>query len=123
MAKTISVPSNVYPVGTYQSSVDSFPIGVTQLRVSLTRESWPGVNSDDVMNISVKWNDGSGMEAALPGGIVLNRDGSEMLVQTMYIGVPQISIGGVKQNKNVVGGEFIMTINQQLRTAITVEAL
>jgi hypothetical protein len=118
MARTINIPSAVYPVGTISRSVDSFPSDVRRLRVAFTRESWPGVPSDDVAIVTALWGDGSGGRATLPGGVILDKSGQPLAQSVIEIDVP---IDADVGKRNVVDGTVTFDVIQSLRTAITID--
>ena len=122
MASSITIAERVFPVGPpITRTVDSFPVDVKRIRISMTRVNWP---AGDVAKITVIWSDGNGAFAVFPGGALLGKDGQPELVSIFQIGVPQEGIaGGGKRRRNVVHGDFTLEVLKEFTSAITLEAL
>lgn len=124
MARQVTIAERVFQPGTIVRTVDSFPVGVRSIEVSLTRVGWPGTRADRVARIAVSWSDGSGMEWELPGGEVVGKGGAVDATSRVRIDVPQESDGaGGWRRRNVVSGTITFEVRQALRTAITMEAV
>lgn len=117
MARKFNLPEQDYAVGTYTNSLDSFTPNTNEIVVMLTRVAWPGVPEENVVRVSVAWADGSGAAWELPGGIVLDRDGSTLTAHTLIVTVPRTGQG----RKNQASGVITFEVRQALRTAITAE--
>ena len=94
----------------------------------MSRENWPGTPEDDVVQVTILWNDGSGARYRLPGGVVNGKDKQPLLHSTMEIDVPQVrdtsSESPLASKKvPVVGGTITVEFRQAVRTAITIEAI
>jgi len=123
MPRTINIPSTEYQPGTYGPfTVNGFNSNNTdRLRITFTRENWPGTNEDDVLAASMIWNSGGGTAFTLPGGVLLDKNGVEMLVSYVQVSVPETAATNGK--KPVNSAVATMIVNQTLRTAITIEAI
>ena len=123
MARSVTIPSAQYQGGgpPIIINLDDFPGNYNELKVTVTREPagvWPGTNADEVMSISMKWNDGSGQDVGLPGGTLLDRFTSAVVLQhTPTVQVPRVGQG----KKNLVGGTVTITVHQTLTTTISAE--
>ena len=118
MGRRVVLASQIYEAGTTKEIfLDDFPGNFNVFIVTLTRENWPGQPSDDVITLTMKWNDGTGKIVTLPGGTVLGRDGQPVLLQTHRSSVPRVGPGLV----NVVGGSVRVEFHATLSTAITAE--
>lgn len=122
MPRTVTIPEQLYPAGSYTQTLDSFNPNTNDIIVTLTRVAWPGVPGDNVARLSIQWSDGSGAAWELPGGVVLGRDGLPLLANTLIVTVPQANVGGSPQRKAVSSGLVTFLVRQALTTAITAEA-
>lgn len=127
MARTRTVPSNLYAPGTYGPfGIDSFTKGnASRIEVELTVESWPAVPV--IASITLQTDSGARMEVNVPGE-PKNRDGSPATVFRPSISFPAdgIVVGGVPQppvTRETTGATLTVTVLQAVRTAITVRAV
>lgn len=125
MARTINIPSQLYPVGVYTQTLDNFNPNTDKAVATFTRESWPGTNEDTVMRFSIQWSSGDAVSSDFPGGEVIGKDGNVLLVHPFTVTVPYVGAanGNGKSRKNVVSALCKMEVFQALTTAITLEAL
>lgn len=119
MARTVTVPQQVYPAGTVEQTIDFFPANISRVRASFTRVSWPGTTSDVVMTVTYAWSSGGGGRATFPGGTVLNKQGQPATASIIEFDVPEDATG----KRSVVSGTFTVQVHQPLTTAITLEAI
>lgn len=124
MARTFTIPSRLFTAGSTVRQIDSLPVDVNKIRVTFTREFWPGTPAETVAIVTVLWNDGSGGRWGLPGGVINGKDGQPLLQSAVEIDVPQVPgpDGRPTKKKNMVGGTVIFDVLQPLRTAISCEA-
>lgn len=121
MAVVLSVPSAVYAPNTYTVGPANVPLGVTQMRATLTRESWPLTNSDVVVivRIEVSYNNGADgfpefVETEWRGGDLTNWRGP-VTQEVVQRNVQQPA----NPNRRI---RAKVTVLAQLRTAVVVEA-
>lgn len=124
MARSFAVAARLYQPGSITRTIDALPVGVSKIRVTFTRENWPGTPDETVAVVTVWWDDGSGAVASLPGGVVLGKDGQPAAVSSIEIDVPEEADGqGGARKRAVQHGTVTLDIFQPLRTAISGEAL
>jgi len=120
----VSIPSSNYGPNTRQFESPSGLIdpAATRMRVTLTRENWPGADTDVIGSIALEVStDGttyppiSGASKQLLGGTILGRDGVTPIA-TDYV---ECTLPGVGLTTRRVRATCINT--SALRTAITVE--
>lgn len=124
MSVLVSIPSQNYSPNTrqFESPAGIISADATLMRVTLTRENWPGTQNDSIGSIGLEVStDGvnyppiSGASTELMGGTILGRDGVTPIAQ-QYV---ECTLPGVGLTTRRVRAVCIN--NQTLRTAITVE--
>jgi len=124
MPRSRTIPSAVYPPGTYAISVDNFTSANTRaLRLVCTRENWPGTVDDVVARVTLTWDTGGGVSADLLGGVVIGRDGQPVTTSVIEVDVPEVASGNSSQKRSVGGGTFVAEVLVELRTELTIEAV
>lgn len=128
MARTRTVPSNLYAPGSYGPfNIDSFTKGdASRVEVELTVESWPAT-PPVLATIVVQTDSGARMEVNVPA-VPKNRDGTDATVFRPSISFPAdgVVIAGVPQppvTRETTGATVSVTVHAAFRTAITVRAV
>lgn len=117
----IQIPSNNYPSNTRSFGPANVAIGVTKLRVTFTRENWPGDNDDRIINVKIEGSLDGGVtypiwgEIDFMGGVQINsRTGQVVNANWINRSMPEPNNPNRKVRATIIN-------NQTLRTAVTLE--
>lgn len=108
MAVILNVVSAQYSVGSHDLPI-SVAANITQLMVTLTRESWP---AGAIGSAKVTWSDGSFGSASFVGGTRLDKFGQPRTFERVSVSKP----------RGITDGTVSVVVLQTLTTAVLVEA-
>lgn len=115
MATLFNRASQTYQAGSRQFGPVNIPGDTDKLRISLTRESWPGANGENIGEIRFVWSNGTKSKCSLAGGTLMMKDG--VTVQTHS----RFEVNRPRGTTRAVSVE-VDTL-RSITTAITVESI
>ncbi len=120
MTVLLAVASRDYPAGTQPIPSTAIPAGLSSVRLTLTRESWPDTGGDVISMLidlsldgGATWTPGF-LGFTAPGGVLFDRLGNVRATSSAFRDLPEPA----NANRRVRG---TVTLLSPLRTAVTIE--
>lgn len=125
MPRSISRPSQLYPIGTYIVPIDNFNATNTSWMewTATVGADWPIDPAILLFKVVLAWNSGGGQTWMIYGGRT-GKDGALLTILRNSTAVPQeAGTGGLPQKRTVVSGTMTIDVFRPITSVVTLQAI